>query len=325
MFIDQEWSVTLGKVWVVFVPMSWHAIPCSPQGVKMMSFWLIISWLVLTTTCSSERWGRLTPSSGEGRGGMEAKLATHGQWVCQSLLCDGPLVTNPKFPRRWLSHSLSPSGAALHLYPSVSSVPLTTTNEWAGSRVKEKRQLQVWPLLPRTECTPLEPYVGMGPTPVSFWRQLGSQQKLMHDQHLVSPLASSGQPPSVQWYSSVQLGWSSRNWESWRWFTLSFVQPHTQQLASWHSYSDISLHLTLTGLKVILGGKHVALFRGYAANYVRQPDFATYEGEGVLCLSLGRGHALWTVHESMSVSILCRCWLMGCGVTWYLYRLCQND
>lgn len=55
MSIKQEWTVTLGNVWVAFVPMSWHVIPCSPQGVKMMSFWWIISWLVLAITYSPER------------------------------------------------------------------------------------------------------------------------------------------------------------------------------------------------------------------------------------------------------------------------------
>lgn len=64
---------------------------------------------------------------------MEAKLVTHGQWVCQSWLCDRPLVTTPSFQEGGSAFLRPPSGAALHLYPvSICVLCALGNSQWMG-------------------------------------------------------------------------------------------------------------------------------------------------------------------------------------------------
>lgn len=146
-------------MYVVFVSMSWHVIPYSLQEVKMMSFWLIINWLVSASPCSPERsrWSSFPPSSGEGRR-RDRGQAGH-QWSMNLSVKAMPWsfgenlrfpwqTLNMEVPGRWLS--LSPPHLG-QLSLCIRLCPLCTwqhTSGWVVSRVKDERKLQVQPFSP---------------------------------------------------------------------------------------------------------------------------------------------------------------------------------
>lgn len=209
-------------------------------------------------------------------------------------------------PKRWPSLSLPHLGSALHLHPLC---PWQQASDWESEGRKSATSL--------TPSTPGQrAYVScvlMGLTPASYWRHQVSSlnsKSIGPAPHLCLP--SSDQSPGL-WYSSVQLAWNSGNCKLWCLISLKATNTGAGYLPC--------LEGQLSSLRSdSIEGEFRRAWSGWDCKDA-PPVMGGRDAIWLLYFAWAlAGHrALWPM-VSLSVSLLCRCWLMGWVVPQNLYE-----